>query len=81
MPKKPWKKSSDDPAINGLKVWENFIQDNIKEFEAEFCFSLQLIDVYFSADWMRVVWITEQGMSINNVFPISKFLEFFKKHQ
>lgn len=81
MPKKPWKKLSDDPTINGLRAWENFIQNHIKEFEAEFCFSLQLIDVYFSAEWMRVVWITEQGMSINNVFPISKFLKFFKRHQ
>lgn len=81
MPKRRWKQSSNDYTINGLKAWEDCIQNNIEEFEAEFCFNLQLIDIYFSAEWIRVVWITEQGMSINNVFPISKFLEFFNKHQ
>lgn len=81
MPKKPWKKSNDDPTVNGIKIWEDCVRNNTEEFESEFCFNLQLIDVYFSAKWMRVVWITEHGMSINNAFPMSRFLKFFNKHQ
>jgi hypothetical protein len=79
MPKKHLSPLKSSRTIQGLKAWEDFIWSNIEDFEKRFCYGHQIVDVYFSTEWIRIVWMTEKGMSIGNLLPIDKFLTFMKE--
>ena len=81
MPKKHSNPLNNDSILSQLEGWEGFIWQNIEKFEEEFCYSHQLVDVYFSSAWMRIVWLTEEGMSISNTLPINKLLAFINKNK